>query len=104
MEEPEQAALKWSSVGQEMAVVCSSPSNELIMAHTIMEWTFCLQEAEMSLDTVRVSCGCEGKKYRRDVENRKEIESDRPKEEEGPGRRLKEANRKRKPSEKINLI
>lgn len=37
-----------------MATLCSTPLNELVMVQAITEWTRCLEEAGMSLDTVRV--------------------------------------------------
>ena len=37
-----------------MASLCSTPLNELVMVQAITAWTFCLDEAEMSLDIVRV--------------------------------------------------
>ena len=37
-----------------MASLCSTPLNELVMVEAITPWTLSLEEAEISLDVVRV--------------------------------------------------
>lgn len=51
---PQKTALKCLSVRTASAALCSTALNELVMTQAITDWTLCLEEAEMSLEIVRV--------------------------------------------------